>query len=105
MSVLPGQLRKLLSYQAESCKTCDEPATYELIGEVDSHGYEHEFYCAVHGREEKGKVDAQDKTGSCDWCKTSEVEVIPTRDFEEGLSGAVYEVCRPCRSKQAERLE
>lgn len=35
----------------------------------------------------------------CDWCGKVE-KTYHTRDFDEGLSGPVYEVCNSCLAKQ-----
>jgi hypothetical protein len=37
--------------------------------------------------------------GTCEWCKTPDVEVKSTRDYEEGMAGRLYDVCAPCRKK------
>lgn len=34
--------------------------------------------------------------GRCDWCLSDDATLRPKRDFEEGLAGPVYYVCRSC---------
>jgi hypothetical protein len=42
---------------------------------------------------------------TCDWCKSANVEVTPHRDFEEGSSGMLYDVCDKCIKAENDRVE
>ena len=39
-------------------------------------------------------------TGTCEWCKTTHVAIVPTRDIDEGMFGSLYDVCPACVAKQ-----
>lgn len=71
----------------------DRPAVARVQGETDSMGSELNDLCAECLEAEK---KADPTTGTCDWCKTSNVTLHPRRDIDEGTSGRVYEVCKPC---------
>jgi hypothetical protein len=42
--------------------------------------------------------------GQCDWCQAEAPSRVPARDYDEGLSGRVYQVCVACRERQQQRL-
>lgn len=52
---------------------------------------------------------AESATGQCDWCKKTVDTLAPARDYEEGMYGTVYRVCKPCRKavydKAVEEIE
>lgn len=107
MSVLPGQIRKIHDPFPPLCAhlKCTTRATHEVIGEVDSFGYESEFYCATHTNEIRTQLTQVDKSGVCDWCKVHKSVLRPHRDIDEGCSGRVYDVCQECIDKQHKVLE
>ena len=41
----------------------------------------------------------------CEWCKKDALDVKEHRDYEEGLNGPVYDVCKDCRKKEAALLD
>ena len=77
---------------------CSNPAVVRVQGETDSWGSEISDYCQkcydlMH-------VDEEAPTPvKCEWCGTKAL-CHPTRDYEEGMCGRVYDVCVPCRKKQ-----
>ena len=110
----------------------DRIAIRRVQGETDSFGCEAEDMCqecfdaeiasryepcpACHGNRgefpdlytcpvcmNEGKIRRRNM-GNCDWCKSTNVEVRPHRDFEEGRAGRVYDVCNECIRKENERL-
>lgn len=84
---------------------CDQHPTRlavaRLQGETDSFGAELTDCC------QECKTAFQEALTSesyCDWCKTESSSIQDYRDFEEGLSGPVYQVCESCRTKQQAQL-
>ena len=101
-SALPGALRSC----PEGQKCDDHPtilAVIRVTGEVDSFGSEQYDMCqeCYDKFKEECKIPI---TAKCDWCGTPDVVVTPMRDYEEGMSGRVYEVCRPCKEKYNKRV-
>lgn len=93
----PGAL-----YAVPEGTMCDDhparPATHRLQGETDSFGSEMHDLC-----DECAKDFKVYKPDECDWCKQKADDCRATRDYEEGLYGPVYYVCKACRDKRAER--
>lgn len=81
----------------------DRPAYKRVQGETDSFGCEFVDFCEECFKAYQVEV-AKPIISCCDWCKASDVEIKETRDYTEGLSGPVYDVCAPCRQKQAAEL-
>ena len=82
----------------------DRPAYRRVQGETDSMGAELHDLCEQCFNEHKAAVAAHAEeaaTGCCDWCKSHATTLRDHRDFEEGSSGPVYQVCRPCRDKES----
>lgn len=48
--------------------------------------------------------ETADRSGRCDWCKQEKPSLVPHRDFEEGSSGPVYEVCADCIRSESKRI-
>ena len=96
---LPGQTS--CTPKGIQCDDCSEPATVRVQGETDSFGSEQHDLCDACAR--KMREECTDSSGCCDWCKQEVAERVWTRDFEEGMGGPVYHVCRPCRQRQEER--
>lgn len=84
------------------CDDCDQPAVGRICIEADSFGAEWAHYCAQHLAEAEAKAE-EPIIGDCDWCKAIDVEVLPTRDTDEGFNGPVYDVCKGCRQAQIKR--
>jgi hypothetical protein len=73
----------------------DRPAVARVQGETDSFGSELYDLCAECLAEiRKEMSDA--RIGVCDWCRTDANDLRHARDYEEGLTGRVYEVCGEC---------
>jgi len=103
ISTLPGARHSL---PAEA--VCDDhpkrPAVARIQGETDSFGSELHDLC----QECADAMRAATRTpavGVCDWCKGDASDLRPHRDWEEGPSGRVYDVCMACRKREAARLE
>jgi hypothetical protein len=94
----PGQWLKV-----RPATVCDKHqatlAVAVLCGEVDSFGHEEIGMCQKCVDNYK-KLEIKPIVGTCDWCKTTEVVVKPTRDYEEGSAGRLYDVCQQCRTDQ-----
>lgn len=83
---------------------CGKDAVICIQGETDSFGYESEDMCQSCLDAYKKSVEEADHSGTCDWCKTHEPLVRPTRDYDEGSYGPVYYLCEPCIEKQEKAL-
>jgi hypothetical protein len=99
MNGLPGRiLNRDLTGQV--CYFCDEgnPAVIAEQGETDSFGYEVNYLC-------QSCVDKPSEpwTGRCDYCKKGPFPLQHTRDYDEGMSGPVYQVCATCKAAQDQR--
>ena len=81
---------------------CDEhpnlPAMYRVQGETDSFGSEMHDLCGECFR--RWRAEPKFKPDACDWCKEPADDCAPTRDYDEGMYGPVYYVCRECRRRQ-----
>lgn len=103
ISSLPGSTRA--SPKGMKCDDCNEAdAVTRVQGETDSMGCEMHDLCEACAKvmlEEMRKPSE----GVCDWCKSPSNDLRPRRDFEEGMSGPVYEVCRSCIDRENERLK
>ena len=90
----------------------DQPAVVRVQGETDSFGCEMEDICqqCVDERKayrcsEAGQAEELEwRTGACEWCKNHVTDLRDARDYEEGMSGRVYDVCGACVSRQNEEL-
>lgn len=98
VATLPGALSDAQN------KMCDEhhdvPALHRVQGETDSFGCEYHFMCRDCYDEYKRYV-AEDRASvkTCEWCREQTTDVRPYRDYEEGSSGRLYNVCPSCRAK------
>lgn len=104
VSSLPGSIH---DPKGEMCDNHpDRPAVIRLQGETDSFGAEYEDLCReCHNRYKAEKAKGEHAlVGSCDWCKGGNLNLHPTRDYEEGLCGPVYYVCSPCLKRRNDRL-
>ena len=81
----------------------DRPAVRRVQGETDSFGSEMHDMCAeCHGKY-RAEMSAPDP-GKCDWCKADVNDRSHKRDYEEGMSGRVYLVCKPCADRYDESV-
>ena len=84
------------------CETCGVPTTLALVGETDSFGSETIELCQRHLDESR---TVRYEGGICDWCSLPAIELIPTKDVDEGSNGRLYQVCHSCREEQNRRCE
>ena len=82
----------------------DRPATARLQGETDSFGCEMHDMCDECAKQHRAEM-RKPRISDCDWCDSKNVEVRFKRDYEEGMSGRVYDVCEPCRTRYDKRVE
>jgi len=106
ISTLPGHHSK--SPDGEVCDHHpDRPAIHRVQGETDSFGCEGADYCQECYDKQEAEVakhKAEAATGMCEWCKNHATDLKKHRDFEEGASGRVYDVCLACRRRESEAL-
>ena len=81
----------------------DRLAVTRLQGETDSMGCEMHDVCRECAEEHR--AESRNRTGNCEWCEAKDVPVTDARDYEEGTSGRVYQVCKACKERQAKRLQ
>ena len=83
----------------------DRPAIARIQGETDSFGCEYWDVCqeCLDGIRARNR-SPEARTGRCDWCKQHATDLCHTRDYEEGLAGPVYRVCRECIRRRNERV-
>lgn len=102
---LPGTWTRVKTSQCddEGCyhEGCQERPSWSVCTESDSMGSEFEYYCEHHTVEQK-KVyaEAPPLVDNCDRCG-KKAELLPSRDWEEGSKGPVYDWCSSCRSENA----
>lgn len=82
----------------------DRPAVARVQGETDSFGSEMIDVCQECMNEIR-KHREESRCGCCDWCKSAATDLRPRRDFEEGMSGPVYNVCGACVKRENDRLQ
>lgn len=82
---------------------CTALVTHAVSGEEDSFGIEWNYGCLKHCNEAR-ETNNKPYTGNCDWCKDHRNSLRPHRDFEEGSSGRVYDVCLECRQEESKRV-
>lgn len=105
VSSMPGSLSAVL--KGEMCGVHHTtPAVKRVQGETDSFGCEYAFMCQVclDAYSEHQAVLLEEER-FCDWCKTLTKGCAPTRDYDEGMSGPIYNVCPECRRKDAEAAQ
>jgi len=99
VSTLPGSVHKAEG----SCDDCGQPATRRVQGETDSFGAEYADLCDACFEEERARRRAN-RAGNCDWCDKHVDLRIWTRDYDEGMHGATYRVCKKCYDRQQAAL-
>lgn len=96
ISTLPGT-----DHELPEGTVCDEHsdrlAVHRVQGETDSFGAELNDLCQECFEEMRQQGNP---AGRCDWCGLESDKLRCARDFDEGLHGPVYLVCRPCQRKQ-----
>jgi hypothetical protein len=103
ISSLPGRLHEVPK-DAVCDVHPDRPAEVRIQGETDSFGCEMIDMCWECAEEHRAYLKSdqfkEDTTGQCGWCRNWAEGLRPTRDYDEGLSGPVYQVCQPCRKRR-----
>jgi len=96
-STMPGHRHNL-----PEGATCDihpdRPAVARVQGETDSMGAELNDLCSECLAAER-EARLEGRKGNCDWCNLPFDDLCETRDYEEGVRGPIYLVCRPCRKR------
>lgn len=101
VSTMPGSIHKVPSGQ--TCdKHTDRMATFRVQGETDSFGAEYVDMCDECKAEFQAAKEELNP-GYCQWCGKHADDRKPTRDYDEGMSGPVYDVCQPCRQAASDR--
>lgn len=95
ISTLPGA-----GHDFPDGTVCDEhsdrPAVARIQGETDSFGAELNDMCRECLDAYRDEMKNADWSGKCDWCGHHKPRLRPRRDYEEGMSGRVYDVCDDC---------
>jgi len=95
ISTLPGAVHTIpKGIKCDECST--KLATVRVQGETDSFGCEMIDMCQECYDKYKEEIKNEDTSGTCDWCKCHSIKLHNMRDYEEGMSGRVYQVCDPC---------
>jgi hypothetical protein len=103
VSTLRGAIHRLP--QDTMCDEHPEVVAYKrVVGETDSFGSELIDMCKECFEKYQQAMN-EPTIGCCEWCKTDNVVIIETRDFDEGMAGPVYDVCKACRKKQNDRAQ
>lgn len=104
ISTLPGK-----SHDFPDGTVCDlhpdRMAVARIQGETDGMGCEMNDMCEECLAEYREEMRTADTSGTCEWYKQHAPKLRPRRDYEEGMSGRVYEVCDGCidhRNKEDE---
>lgn len=107
MADVTGPISTLPGTRRDPKGMCDHhprrKATHRIQGETDSFGCEmHDLCdeCAKRFRAEMRSAEA--RTGECDWCGLEATNLSARRDWEEGMSGPVYQVCGACVKRRSE---
>lgn len=102
MCGLPGRI--LVLVPGSVCDEHTEALAVKCVqGETDSFGHESLHMCQACFDNYKEELKKPQVPHQCDWCKKVEV-CSPARDYSEGLSGPVYDVCQACHSRQTQSL-
>jgi hypothetical protein len=84
----------------------DRNAVARIQGETDSMGCEYNLMCEQCLTEYRAEIQAErTKPSYCDWCKTMKIGCRTRRDYEEGMSGPVYNVCKECDAADQKRWD
>ncbi|TJW14340.1 MAG: hypothetical protein E5W82_10200 [Mesorhizobium sp.] len=78
----------------------DRPAVARIQGETDSFGSEMNDMCQECLDAHREEMKNRDRSGTCEWCKDHKPYLSQTRDYDEGMSGRVYDVCTECIRKR-----
>lgn len=98
---MPGDVSRQSAYDTEHCdEHPDRKALFRLTGETDSMGSEFHYQCQeCNDRHKEAVKNAPPTIGTCEWCNTQDTKLDFHRDWEEGTSGPVYQLCKSCIGK------
>jgi hypothetical protein len=101
ISTLPGSSRE--SPEGTMCdEHPDRPAVRRVQGETDSFGCEMYDLCDECVAEIR-RHRQDERNGVCDWCHMERTDLRKARDYDEGMTGPVYDVCGACiRAREEE---
>jgi hypothetical protein len=104
VSSMPGS-----SHSLPAGTKCDQHEDREAVariqGETDSFGCEYCMMCQECLDQHRAYRAAElEKEKRCDWCGCMSKGVRSRRDFEEGMSGRLYDVCPACIDKENKLL-
>lgn len=103
VSSMPGSVHRVPSGQ-----TCDRHsdrlAIFRIQGETDSFGCEYVDMCD-ECRDEYLAAKEQPNPGQCGICGNHVEDRKPMRDYDEGMSGPVYDACAHCRAEANARAQ
>jgi hypothetical protein len=103
ISTLPGA-----RHRVPNGTKCDEHpnriAVARVQGETDSMGAELYDLCQECLDRHKAEMVNADTSGTCDWCKSFALHLRNKRDYEEGMSGRVYQICDACNDCYNKRI-
>jgi hypothetical protein len=109
MADVTGPIGSLPNSTHTAAGNCDEhpdrPAYRRIQGETDSFGSEMHDLCKECYDAHIEAVNNADTSGVCDWCNQHKPALRNRRDFEEGMSGRVYEVCSDCIKAENARIQ
>lgn len=97
---LPGMIEK--SPEGTMCdEHPDRLSVKRVTGETDSFGSELHDMCQECLDKHKKYIQENPLTGKCDWCKGLNLQLVHTRDWEDGFRSRLYQVCHECKAKDA----
>ena len=80
----------------------DRAAVARIQGETDSMGAELNDMCQQCLDEDREFLRTFDTSGACEWCGNFSPKRSNRRDYDEGMAGRIYLVCRPCIDREEE---
>ncbi len=104
VSSMPGSIQKVPT-GIKCDKHPEIDATHRIQGETDSFGCEYVDMCVECYWEYLKQKASNSNPGVCDWCNHHSDTRTKTRDYDEGSSGPVYDVCPSCRNKAVQRAQ
>lgn len=103
VSTLPGHAASLPTGTMCDCHS-DRLAVARVQGETDSFGCEYNDLCKECLDGERSARESE-RSGTCEWCKSTASDLRDKRDYDEGFSGRVYRVCGECVKAENKRFE
>lgn len=78
------------------------PAVKRVQGETDSFGCEYILACDRCAADLR-RLALAPRSGVCDWCGQAADDLRKRRDYDEGMSGRLYDVCGKCAARDNEQ--